>query len=421
MKLLWLSHFIPYPPWGGSRQRSFNLIRYISQKYETHLFALNMQGETEERAAEYATELRKYCAEVEIWELPYRWRGARWWAQLAFSPFYRYHYGACALWSPELDARWRRVLQRHPGALLHFDSIDLARYVPAAAGFKKVLNHHNCESAMAARRAEKEPNPLKKAYLWGQARKLRRLEESLCREFDVNLAVCELDAQTLRERDPQAHFHIVENGTDTEYFHPSNAEPEPRTLVFAGGLSWYPNVTGIRFFVSKIWPLLKQRSPGIRLYLAGRSPAPEVVRLAKSDPAIVLIADPPDIRPWVWKAAVFVCPIIDGGGTRLKILDALAMGKAIVSTSIGAEGLDVKPGEHLLVADKPEDFAQQVRQALLDDSLRQRLAACGRALVEQLYSWEVIARHLGGAYQCVFEPGSCPSRRAQSASQRETQ
>jgi glycosyltransferase involved in cell wall biosynthesis len=260
---------------------------------------------------------------------------------------------------------------------------------------------------MAARRAEIEANPLKKLYLWHQARKLRRLERELCHQFDVNLTVSELDSGTLRVSDPHAHCHVVENGTDTEYFHPSDGPPEPNTLIFAGGLNWYPNVSGIRFFARQIWPLLKQKCPGIRLYLAGRSPVAEIVRLAKSDPTIELIADPPDIRPWVWKAAVYVCPIIDGGGTRLKILDALAMGKAVVSTSVGGEGLQVKHGEDILVADSPKDFASHVLHLLEHETSRKQLGARGRALVERLYSWEVIGRHLEDGHSCALDRGGC--------------
>ncbi|HET7841069.1 MAG TPA: hypothetical protein VFM21_05660, partial [Terriglobia bacterium] len=215
-KLIWLSHFIPYPPRGGSRQRSYNLLRHISAKYETHLVALNMQCETTARAAEYARQLGQFCAEVEIWDPPYRWRGARWWAQLLFSPFYRDAYGARALWSPTLGRRWASVLASSPGALVHFDSIDLALYLPPARPFRKALNHHNCESAMADRRAEKEANPFKKAYLHSQAGKLRRAEQELCHQFNVNLAVSELDVETLRLINPRANFHVVENGTDTE-------------------------------------------------------------------------------------------------------------------------------------------------------------------------------------------------------------
>jgi glycosyltransferase involved in cell wall biosynthesis len=403
MKLLWLSHFIPFPPRGGSRQRSFNLIRQISAKYETHLIALNMQGETPQRSEEYASELRRYCAEVQIWEPPYPWRGAQWWGQLAFSPFYRLHYGARALWSPALGQRWQSILDDHPGALVHFDSIDLAMYFPPAANFHKVLNHHNCESAMAERRSDKEQNPLKRTYLRQQSGKLKRLEQEVCHQFDVNLTVSELDAQTLKARNPHAECRVVENGTDTEYFHPSDAQTEPDTLVFAGGLSWYPNISGIRFFVREIWPLLKQQRPAIKLYLAGRSPAAAVKDMAQSDSAIELVPDPVDIRPWVWKASVFICPIIDGGGTRLKILDALALGKAVVSTTIGAEGLEVRSGEHLLVADEPQDFATQVSRLLHDDGLRRQLAMRGRSAVEKLYSWTVIGSHLEQAYKWALE------------------
>jgi glycosyltransferase involved in cell wall biosynthesis len=399
MKLLWLSHFIPYPPRGGSRQRSFNLIRHISRKYETYLLALNMQNESRERVTEFTSELKKHCAEVEIWDLPYAWRGVRWWAQLTLSPLSRYPYGCRALWSTELGRRWSATLGNHPEALLHFDSIDLALYLPPASGHRKVLNHHNCESAMAERRAQKEPNPIKKAYLWHQARKLRRLEESICHQFDVNLTVSELDTETLQERNPQARYHVVENGTDTDYFHPSDAPPEPNTIVFAGSLDWYPNVQGIHFFVRKVWPLLKSQIPRIRLYLVGQRPDHSLTLLPEYDPDIILVADPEDVRPWVWKASAVVCPILDGGGTRLKILDALAAGKAIVSTTIGCEGLLLKHGEHVLLADTPEDFAAEVARVIRDDTLRKSLGRNGRVFVESTYGWNVVCLRLVQAYE----------------------
>ena len=406
MKLLWLSHFIPYPPRGGAHQRSFHLLRNISEQREVHLFALNLQGESEARAAEYARELRRFCAEVEIWPPPYPWRGARWWAQLALSPFYREPYGARALWSAALDRRWQSVLQRHPGSLVHFDSIDLALYFPAVrrlADFRAVLNHHNCESAMAARRAAQEPNLLKRLYLAGQAAKLRRLEAALCPQFDANLAVSQLDAQTLQAIAPRARFHIVENGTDTDYFHPSPSPPEPNTLVFAGSLNWYPNLSGIRYFWDKVLPLVASGSPGVRLYLAGQRPEPWIAALAAANSNVTLIPDPPDIRPAIARGCVFVCPVTEGGGTKLKILDALAMGKAVVTTTIGAEGLQLTPGKHLLVADNPEAFAQAVLRLLGDAALREKLGAQGRAAIEEYYSWDVVGRHLERACRGALE------------------
>jgi glycosyltransferase involved in cell wall biosynthesis len=291
--------------------------------------------------------------------------------------------------------------------LVHFDSIDLGMFAPAAEGFRKALNHHNCESAMAYRRAEKESNPLKKAYLWHQARKVERMERALCPRFDVNLAVSELDVQTLQQGSPKAHFHIVENGTDTDYFRPASDNlEEPDSLIFAGSLRWYPNVSAIRFFVSEVWPRLKRQCPAVRLYLAGQKPPDSLVEWLRKYPDIIVIPTPEDIRPWVWKAAVFVCPILDGGGTKLKILDALALGKAVVSTRIGCEGLQVREGVDVLLADTPENFTAQVKRALEDTELRKRLGESGRRVVEEKYSWDVVGRHLHDAYRSMLSPAA---------------
>jgi glycosyltransferase involved in cell wall biosynthesis len=251
---------------------------------------------------------------------------------------------------------------------------------------------------MAARRAEIEANPLKKLYLWHQARKLRWLEESICDQFDVNLAVSELDAQTLLERNPRAHFRIVENGTDTEYFHPSDAEPEPNTLVFAGSLNWYPNLSAIRYFDEQIWPLIKLACPDARFYIAGQKPPGWLRTLAERDPNVTLIPSPQDIRPAVARAAVFVCPILDGGGTKVKVLDALAMGKAVVSTSVGCEGLAVEHQRDVLIADAPKDFAAYVQRLLSHRGLRAELGISGRRVVERAYSWQAVGHRLEGAY-----------------------
>ncbi len=410
MKLLWLSHFIPYPPRGGSRQRSFNLIRQISSKYETHLFALNMQGETVQRAGGFASELRKYCAEVQIWEPPYPWRGVRWWGQLAFSPFYRLHYGSRALWSPELGRRWERILAEHPGALVHFDAIDLAMYFPPAANFPKVLNHHNCESAMAERRAEKETSFPRRVYMRQQAAKLTRLEKEVCHQFDVNLTVSELDTQTLQARNPLAHCHVVENGTDTEFFHPFDTPFEPNTLVFAGSLDWYPNISAMQFFAEEIWPQIRKELPEARLYLAGQKPDPWLLQWAAQESQVELVANPEDIRQWIARAALFICPIRDGGGSRLKILDAMAMGEPVISTTIGCEGLEVTNGENILIADAAPDFAGKVLQVLRDATLRSQIAVQGRALVERSYSWKVIVKRLERAYECALDRQACDQR-----------
>ncbi len=361
----------------------------------------NLHGCAPGQLFECEAELRNYCTNVEFWEMPTPWKSGRWWARLALSPLDRVPYACRSFWSPALSARWRAMLSRHQGALVHFDSIDLALFADAAAGFRKVLNHHNCESAMAERRAEVEPNPAKKLYLQSQARKLARMERAMCPLFDINLAVSDADARLLKSRSPKAQFHVVENGTDTNYFAPSAAPVEPDSLIFASSLNWYPNISAIQFFVREVWPKVKLRRPGVRLYVVGMEPADSLVGWLTQDPNVTVVASPPDIRPWVARASVVICPMRDGGGTKVKLLDAMAMGKAIVSTSFGCEGLGVRHGENILVADTPHDFAAGTIEALEDPELRRRLGAQARALVERKYSWRVVGTHLEEAYRCA--------------------
>ena len=150
MKLLWFSHFVPYPPRGGNLQRSFNLIRQMSNSYEISLVALNFQGERPQQLREYSSELKRYCESVEIWEMPHPWKGLRWWAELFWSPLFRAPFSCRALFSRENLLRWEKTLGEHSGALVRLDSIDLAMFAGAANGSRKVLNHHNCESQLAS-------------------------------------------------------------------------------------------------------------------------------------------------------------------------------------------------------------------------------------------------------------------------------
>jgi polysaccharide biosynthesis protein PslH len=405
MRLLWFSHFVPYPPRGGAPQRSYNLLRHASRLYETTLIAFNLHGKAAAQLTTWKAELEKHCSRVVFWETPVKWKSLHWGAKLMLSPLRPEPYSCSCFWSPSLDVKWRAMLDEHRDALVHFDSIDLALFAGRAAGFAKVLNHHNCESALAMRRARAEPNPVEKLYLQSQARKLTRLEQSICPLFDLNLAVSLADAELLKARSPSASFHVVENGTDTDYFVPLTASEESGSLIFAGSLNWYPNVSAIQFFVRDVWPVVKRQRPGARLYVVGMKPAAWLAAWLRQDPQITLVDSPPDIRPWIARAAVVICPMRDGGGTKVKILDAMAMGKAVVSTSLGSEGLEARHREHLLIADDPQDFAGCALEVLRDRTLRKRLGTAARAFAEREYSWRVVGGHLEEAYEKVLGAG----------------
>jgi polysaccharide biosynthesis protein PslH len=404
MKLIWLSHFVPFPPRGGGLQRSFNLIRQAARSHEVHLLALNLLGEPPEKLQEYETALRHDCASVEFCELPYPWRGKRWWLEAAASPLASRAFSCRALFSARSLGRWTNLLHAYPDALVHVDSIDLALYADAARSHRKVLNHHNCESAMAYRQAAKETNPVQRQYLKIQAAKLAAEERALCASFDANLVVSEQDKQLLQAIQPKGQYHVVANGVDTDFFRPAAAAPEPHSAIFTGMLAWGPNVSAMDFLVRRVWPTIKDRFPNARLYLAGKNPAAHVLQWPKEDSSITIVSNPEDMRPWLARADVSVCPILEGGGTRLKILDAMAMGKPIVSTRIGCEGLSVTHGEDILVADAPEAFAAAISRLFDNAELGRRLGAAGRALVEREYSWDRIGRQLEEAYARALRP-----------------
>jgi glycosyltransferase involved in cell wall biosynthesis len=191
---------------------------------------------------------------------------------------------------------------------------------------------------------------------------------------------------------------VIPNGVDTDYFGRGDIQPSPGTLVFAGGMNWYPNRDAILYFSREIWPLLKKEFPEISLTVVGAQPPRELLELAERDPKIVATGFVDDVRPYFANAEVYICPMRDGGGTRLKILDTLSMRTALVSTTIGCEGIKVTPETNVLIADTPVEFVTQVKRVFQDPELRKRLGREGRKLVEEKYSWEVIGNTLRAVY-----------------------
>lgn len=241
-------------------------------------------------------------------------------------------------------------------------------------------------------------NPFARFYLFLQGMKTRAYEKIMVPKFDVNVAVSDLDMVNFEMRIPDAKFNVITNGSDPEYFIPSS-EPEEQSLIFVGGLSWYPNRDAMIHFCRRIYPLVKSRVPNIRLDIIGRSPGHELQRLAHEDSSIILHGFVDDIRGHMANAAVYIVPIRVGGGTRLKILDAFAAGKALVSTAVGCEGLNVTDGKDILIAESHREFADKVINLLENTSMRKELGKNARLLIENNYSWEILGRKLNRIYE----------------------
>jgi sugar transferase (PEP-CTERM/EpsH1 system associated) len=400
MNILWLSHFVPYPPQGGNLQRSYNLLKAVAERNRVFLLAFNQKffSPTPEAVRKNVAKLKEHCTYVQVFNIPCERSLLAWFWLLFLNLFSARPYSVKKFWSPDMREALKKVVWHHQIDLVHFDTIALAPYAKYVKGSTKILNHQNVESILLMRRAQVEKNPLKKLYLYFQARKLRRYECETVERFKSNLAVSQVDKKEIKNNSPKAKVEIIPNGVDIEYFHVSESPIRKDNLIFAGGMNWFPNRDAIIFFLEEIWPLVKKVIPDLSLTLIGHQPPGEAISLSKEE-KIEVLGFIDDVRPYVAQATAYIVPIRVGGGTRLKILDAWACGKAVISTSIGCEGLEVTPGRNILIGDSPGQFAEQVIKVCADGNLRRSLGKEGRKLVEEKYSWKMIGEDLNRIYE----------------------
>jgi glycosyltransferase involved in cell wall biosynthesis len=295
-------------------------------------------------------------------------------------------------WRPaQLRARVRRRLAEGPD-LCVADFLVAMPNIPRAGFSPVLLFEHNVEHMIWRRLQTIETRAARRLLLAIEARKMRHYEAWACARAKLTVAVSEADQAALAADAPGATIRAIPTGVDTSFFTP-NGKPEAATaLVFTGSMDWYPNEDAIVHFIEAILPAIRREVPSVSLAVVGRNPT-ERVRAAGAAAGAQVTGTVSDVRPYVAAAAVYVVPLRVGGGTRLKIFEALSMGKAVVATSVGAEGLPVVPGRHFLRADSPGEFAHAVVALLKDPARRRALGAEGRRLVEEHYSWAQVARH----------------------------
>jgi glycosyltransferase involved in cell wall biosynthesis len=241
---------------------------------------------------------------------------------------------------------------------------------------------------------------------------MQAAERHYLRLADRVLTVSETDREAFAPFIEPEKLAVIPTGVDVDYFQPMPVDETTNSLVFTGSMDWLPNEDAILYFVEAILPLIKQQCPQVSLKVVGRSPSRKLQALADREKSIRLTGWVEDIRPFVARGSICVVPLRIGGGTRLKIFEAMAMGKAVVSTTVGAEGLPVQPGENILLADTPDDFASSVVTLLRDPAERKRLGAAARALVHENYGWPKVAEKFARILQNVIvEPESLTTRR----------
>lgn len=404
MNILFLSQIVPYPPHGGVLQRGYNLIRELGNETKVHLLAFVhpdvLMGDATIEESRVA--LRKHCARVEYFELWPKVSKVHKVAALAAAALSPLPFSVLAHRSEAFRRRIEELVATERFDVIHVDTIALAQFLDPRWSTPTVLTHHNIESQLMRRRAEAERGLLARTYLRREARKLLGYENLMAPMFDVNVFVSNTDERTLRERIPELRTAVVPNGVDVEYFRPHQEGGQP-TLIYAGGMNMFANRDAVLYFLKSMWPVVKKAVPNVRFFAVGQDPPKELLDIAARDPQVVVTGYVTDVRPFIKDATVYIVPLRVGGGTHLKVLDAMAMGKAMVSTSIGCEGLDVKADVHLLVADEPSTFADKTIHLLRDAESRTRLGRKARELVEQCYSWKKIGRQLVEAYRLAID------------------
>jgi len=403
MNILFLTPQLPYPPQKGTALRNWGLIEGLAQRHRVSLLSFQAPGQE----GQPAPPLAHACARVETVPQPTRTLRRRLRDLLTTCQPDM----ALRLASEQFGKRLAAWLARESFDVVHIEGIELTPYLdvieaasPCVAGGARpliVFDDHNCEYLLQKRTCLTDLRVLARwpgaAYSFVQWRRLLRYEERACRRADRVLAVSEPDAAALQRLAPGLNVVVVPNGIDTQTYTPAPTHFHTPTLVFTGTMDFRPNVDAVLWFAREVLPLVQAEAPEAHLIVAGQRPHRRLDGL-RGDPAITLTGWVEDTRPYIAEAAVYVAPLRMGGGTRLKLLEAMAMGKPVVATRLGAEGYPVADGCELLLADTPEDFAAAVAALLRSPGRRAELGRAARTFVEQRYDWRVIVPMVEAAY-----------------------
>lgn len=300
-------------------------------------------------------------------------------------------------WSKPAMRQIDAEMKREKFDLIHCDQPHMAPYVERFTQVPRLLNEHNIESQITRRYAEKSRGWLKKKFLMWQWRKMETYERSLWRSFDRVSVVSQVDMDTLLAYEPDTCVVEIPNGVDTEFFTNRNEKEEPQSLLFTGSMDWLPNEDAVLYFCEYMWLQIRAQFPNAQFYIVGRNPGPKI-RALTNIPGIVVTGTVNDVRPYLELSSVFIVPLRIGGGSRLKILEALSMKKKVISTTIGCEGLEVTPDEDILIADSPQQFVNQIAELWSNSEKGKSLGEMGRMLVLQQYDWSIIAQKLNQVY-----------------------
>jgi polysaccharide biosynthesis protein PslH len=399
MKILWVKTDFLHPTTKGGHIRTLEILKRLHARHEIHYVAFDDAGRPDgpRRSVEYCS--RAYP----VWHSIPRKDSPLFLGQLAGGLFSSLPLAVSRYRSAAMERQIDALLAAHRFDRLVCDFLAPTVNIPRLRGW--TLFQHNVESAIWWRHARHAGDPLRRFYARLQAARMHDYEGRACREAGQVIAVSRQDAESMERLYGLSGITVVPTGVDVDTFSPPSPSPKVADLVFVGSMDWLPNIDGVSFFLREVLPLIRRRRPGCTVAIVGRSPSRTLAGMAAVHHGVLVTGTVDDVRPYLWGSAVSIVPLRIGGGTRLKIYEAMAAGAPVVSTSVGAEGLEVSSPENIRLADAPKEFAAACVELLQRSDLRSRQAGAARDLVSSRCSWEAAA----GAFEAALERREAPA------------
>ena len=396
MTIVYVASVFPYPPTSGHRIRNYNLLKRLGEKHHLHLRLLVSEAPIEEELVGLAPFVKslRYYVQPEVGAFSQPMKGFFYWLK-GIPPDLRFSHNHALMHD------LHQFLAENEVDLLQIEDPAMALYanaVPKEQSVKKVLTFHDINFKKFERIASMEPSLKRKIRLRFHSRMMRKWEPKFSGKFDLCVTMSDVDKALLLDANPGLNVHTIPNGVDTHEFDllPENTNHLMYHILFVGNMDYRPNIDAVTFFAKKVMPWLDETLPNYMFWIVGINPREEVLALKSTK--VQVTGRVPDVRPYYENAHVVIVPLFAGGGTRLKILEAMALGRPVVSTTIGAEGLDLIPGQHLLIADSAQDFRKSIEMLIKDQSLREGIISSGRDCVVASYDWDAITQKLEKLY-----------------------
>jgi len=384
LKVLFFSQPFVYPADTGGKIRTSQTLRHLRDTFDITL----VSNVDPKRDMPHLDQMASLCGEFHpVPRSTVRKYSTAFYLKVLAYSFSRYPVIVLSDYSRATVAKLRELLAARRYDLLVCDFLQPTLNLRALDTPRTLLFQHNVESMIWERHYRTSKNPVLRLFWYLQWQKLRRYERDACPRFDGIVAVSEQDKEVLERDFGARNVHAIPTGVDTEFFRPAPEPPEDNNLVFLGAMDWLPNEDAILFFTDEVLPRLRNLVPSVRVTVVGRNPSARLLERTRLHPEIRVLGRVEDVRPHVARGALFIIPLRIGGGTRIKAYEAMAMGKAVVSTRVGIEGLPVRDGETVVLADDPEEFAAAAARLLKDRAERDRIGGNARAYVESNVSW----------------------------------